>query len=164
MRIDIERYGSLIFALGNLWRWLSSRLSATRRVPETVARLWAAILRLYRESRAAIIRALRPGLQRLGLLKTPTRELLRALDDARLDSVFERGLPSEYLRHFDFSPLTDEGLFLGFDEEFAHINAAIERWRVAATLRLPSSTGYVPYMRRMRTAMSCRPVKPSICY
>ncbi len=129
VRIDIERYGSLIFALGNLWRWLSSRLSATRRVPETVARLWAAILRLYRESRAAIIRALRPGLQRLGLLKTPTRELLRALDDARLDSVFERGLPSEYLRHFDFFPLTDEGLFLGFDEEFAHINAAIERWQ-----------------------------------
>ena len=55
--------------------------------------------------------------------------MLLALDEARLDSVLERGLPAEYLAHFDFSTLNDEGLCIGFDEEFVHIRSAIERWQ-----------------------------------
>lgn len=78
---------------------------------------------------AFISRTLVPVLQRLGVLKPPTRELLRVLDEARLDSVLERGLPADYLRYFAFPGLKDEELFIGFDEELVHINAAIERWQ-----------------------------------
>ena len=126
---DIERYGSLSFYLGGLWRWLRSRLRAIRRLSRLAVRLWATLQRLHRDSLAFISRTLVPVLQRLGVLKTPTRELLRVLDEARLDSVLERGLPADYLRYFAFPGLKDEELFIGFDEELVHINAAIERWQ-----------------------------------
>src|SRR5499426_2014485 len=129
VRTDIERYGSLSFYLGGLWRWLRSRLSAIRRLSRLVVRRWATLQRLRRDSLAFISRTLVPVLQRLGLLKTPTRELLRVLDEARLDSVLERGFPADYLRYFAFPALKDEELFIGFDEELVHINAAIERWQ-----------------------------------
>lgn len=129
VRTDIERYGHPSFYGGRLWRWFIRRLSATLRIRELAVRLWSTILRLYRESVASISRFLRPALLRLGLIKPPIREMLLALDEARLDSVLERGLPAEYLALFDFSTLKDEGLCIGFDEELVHIRWAIERWQ-----------------------------------
>ncbi len=129
VRADIERYGSPWFHLGRLQQWCLRRLQATRRLLDIPKRLWIIVLRWLGEGVKWMLRFLRPALLRLGLIKTPTLELLRALDQARLDSVYERGLPAEYLAHFDFAAVEDEGVFLGLDEEFANISLAINRWQ-----------------------------------
>jgi hypothetical protein len=74
-------------------------------------------------------RILRPWLLWLGFLKPPTFELLRAFDEARLDSVHDCGLPATYLKYFEFIPLSDQDIFLTLDEEFEQINYAIRRWQ-----------------------------------
>ncbi|ETX00678.1 MAG: hypothetical protein ETSY2_38655 [Candidatus Entotheonella gemina] len=126
---DIDRYGSLWFYVASFWRWLGRRLGATRRLLEFFNQLVAAFHRLRHGLVGTISRVLRPWLLWLGFIKPPTFELLRAFDEARLDSVRGRGLPSTYLKFFEFAPLSDEGMFLALDEEFEQINYAIRRWQ-----------------------------------
>ncbi len=129
MRLDIDRHGGLLFFGNSVWRWLLRRLRVLRRLLDIPKRLWFSIQRLCRQGMALIYRWLHPFLQRLGLVKTPTLELLRALDEAHLDTVAEFGLPADYLAHFDFDALTEEEQFFELDAEFADLNVAIERWR-----------------------------------
>ena len=126
---DINRYGSLWYFVASVWRWLGRRLGATRRVLEFFKQLVATFHRLRLELAAVISRTVRPWLLWLGFVKPPTFELLRAFDEARLDTVRERGLPGVYLKHFEFAPLSNEDIFLGLDEEFEQINYAIRRWQ-----------------------------------
>ncbi len=129
VRNDIRRHGGPAFYLGRFGRWLLGSLAITRHLLELPKRLWALLLRLRRSSFALTAQVMRPAFEKLGLVKTPTLELLRAFDAARLDNVLERGLPADYLDHFAFDILQDDALFLGLDEEFANINLAIGRWR-----------------------------------
>ncbi len=126
---DIDRYGSLSFYVVSCWRWLGRRLSSAMRLLEFFRQLIAAFHRLRHAIAASILRVLRPWLLWLGFLKTPTFELLRAFDEARLDSVHGCGLPTTYLKHFEFTPLSKDDVFLGLDEEFEQINYAIRRWQ-----------------------------------
>ncbi len=126
---DIDRYGSLWFYVASFWRWLGRRLSATQRLLEFYKQSVATFHRLRHSIAAVVSRFLRPSLLWLGFIKPPTFELLRAFDEARLDSVRERGLPTAYLKHFEFTPLSDEEIFLALDEEFEQINYAIRRWQ-----------------------------------
>lgn len=127
--IDIDRYGSPWFYVGSGWRWLGRRLSATRRWLEFFKQMVATVHRLHHTLIAVVSRMLRPWLLWLGFIKPPTIELLRAFDEAQLDSVYGRGLPTAYLKYFEFAPLSEATLFLGLDEEFEQINYAIRRWR-----------------------------------
>ncbi|ETW96735.1 MAG: hypothetical protein ETSY1_25385 [Candidatus Entotheonella factor] len=126
---DIDRYGSLWFYLASFWRWLGRRLGATRRLLEFFNQLIAAFHRLRYNLVAVVSRVLRPWLLWLGFIKPPTFELLRAFDEARLDSVRQREMPESYLKLFEFAPLSDKDMFLALDEEFEQINYAIRRWQ-----------------------------------
>ncbi len=126
---DINRYGSLWFYVASSWRWLGRRLGGARRLLEWFNQIIAAFHRLRHAIGMAIGRILRPWLLWLGFLTPPTFELLRAFDEARLDSVHERGLPNTYLKHFEYTPLSNEDLFLALDEEFEQSNYAIRRWQ-----------------------------------
>ncbi len=50
-----------------------------------------------------------------------------ALDKANLELIRQLGLPEDYMVHFAFNPLNDETLFVGFDDELATIDQAIQR-------------------------------------
>jgi hypothetical protein len=128
LRTDIARYGHPSYRAGRAWRWIVRRLNATLRARELTVRSWSTLVRLYREGVGSMTRAVRLTLLRLGILKPPIHEMLLALDEARLDSVLERGLPADYLRHFELSTPRDDGLWVGFDDELVRIRSAHERW------------------------------------
>ncbi len=128
VRTDVARYGHPSYRAGRAWRWLVRRVNATLRARELTVRLWTTIVRLYREGVGSATRAVRLTLLRLGVLKPPIHEMLLALDEARLESVRERGLPADYLAHFDVSTPRDDGLWIGFDDELVRIRSAHERW------------------------------------
>ncbi|MGH7803253.1 MAG: ion transporter [Candidatus Binatia bacterium] len=128
VRTDVERHGHPSFRAGRAWRWLARRLNTTLHARELTIRLWSTVVRHYRETTTSLARSVRLTLLRLGILKPTIREMLLALDEARLDDVRERGLPADYLAHFDVSTPRDDGLWIGFDDELARIRGAIDRW------------------------------------
>ena len=129
VRTDIERHGHPSFHAGRLWRGLVRRLNATLHAGELTVRIWTRFVRFYREAATSVAHAVRQTLLRLGVLKPPMHEMLRALDEARIDSVLGKGLPADYLAHFDVSAPKDDGNWIGFDEELRHLRGAVERWQ-----------------------------------
>ena len=127
--VDIDRYGSPHFYLGRLFRTLRHLLGKTLQATlHAVARLAPLIGQRLAALRDYLLARLKPLLQWIGLARPPALEVLQTLDEARLDSVRKRGLPADYLAHFYFSPLADEHLFVGFEDELATIDQAIRRW------------------------------------
>ena len=125
---DIERYGSLSFYLGGLWRWLRSRLSAIRRLSRLAVRLWATLQRLRRDSLAFISRAWSLCCNGWGCSKPqPVNYCVSSMRHGLTASLSAGYLP--IISGILPSRPEDEELFIGFDEELVHINAAIERWQ-----------------------------------
>ena len=131
---DAARHGQVDFWVGKLRRlgrrgtsaaWIGCREIVGRAVPffrEQAARVSASV------SAVAL-----PLLRRLGLALPPRLEARLALDEAKLESIQQLGLPGDYMVHFALEPLADESLFVGFDEELATIDRAIERWEEGRT-------------------------------
>ncbi|MEW5983035.1 MAG: AAA family ATPase [Acidobacteriota bacterium] len=131
VRADIARYGTLVPPPFGIPRWIADHTQPVRRVAQDlVARAWAAPRRYYREGALAVSRTVVPTLQRLGILRVPISELLRALDEARLESVLSRPIPAAYLEQFAFAGVQDETALVELDVELAQINGAVGRWRL----------------------------------
>jgi len=129
VRSDVERHGHPWFYAHRIWRWLARRLDATLHAGELTARVWSRVARFYREAATSVARAVRLTLLRLGILRPPKHEMLLALDEARIDSVLEKGLPKEYVAHFDVSETRDDGYWIGFEDEFGRLRSVVERWQ-----------------------------------
>ena len=131
---DAARYGRIAFYLAKLGRFgrqiTSTALRACRQV---VLRL----LSFLRAQAVVLFNAasgiVKPVLRRLGLMAPVEREVRLALDKANLESIRHLGLPEDYTVHFAFDSLNDEALFIGFDEELATIEQAIQRWEDGLT-------------------------------
>ena len=143
VKMDLERYGSLMFYLGRLGHWLRRRaltlfdltLTGTQRLLDSTRTRFGDF---YKKAYAA----LRPMLEWIGLVRPEALKIMQTIDEARLDSIYERDLPQDYLNHFDFVPLQDDQLFVGLEEELATIDRAIDRWENQLT------TSYIVHGQR----------------
>ncbi len=131
---DAARYGRIEFWLAKLGRFgRQSALTVLREGRQVLQRLVSFLrvqgIKLFN----AAFGIVKPVLRRLGLLAPAEREVRMALDKASLESIRQLGLPEDYMVHFAFNPLNDETLFVGFDEELAVIDQAIQRWEDGLT-------------------------------
>lgn len=131
---DAARYGRIAFYLAKLGRFgRQIALAALRKSRQVVLHL----LSFLRVQGVVLFNAvssiIKPVLHRFGLMAPAEREVRLALDQANLESIRKLGLPEDYVTHFAFDPLTDETLFVGFDDELATIDQAIQRWEDGLT-------------------------------
>ncbi len=131
---DAVRYGWIAFWITKLGRFVRQRILTALRACRQV------LLRLFSFLRAqgvvlfnAVSSIIKPVLRRLGLMAPVDREVRLALDQANLESIRQLGLPEDYVAHFAFDSLNDETLFVGFDDELATIDQAIQRWEDGLT-------------------------------
>lgn len=127
VQIDMARYGSAMFYLGRIWRLLDVHLRRLRERAmdlfyEFFPRIRAALFNGYRQTAARI----EPALYWLGFIKVEAREVLEAVDQAQM--IPRQDLAEDYRKHFVFAPLQSDALFVGFDEELALVDQAIQRW------------------------------------
>lgn len=131
---DAARYGRIVFYLAKLGRFGRQITSTALRACRQVLRRLLSFLRLQGvrlfNAASGIVK---PVLRRLGLMAPVEREVRLALDKANLESIKHLGLPEDYMAHFAFDSLNDEALFIGFDEELATIEQAIQRWEDGLT-------------------------------
>lgn len=132
VQVDIARYGSAMFYVGRAWRSIDV---GSRRLRERAIDLFYAFLP---RIRSALLNAYRrvssqvePALYWLGLIKAEAREVLEAIDQAQMTP--RQDLAEDYRKHFTFAPLQNDDLFVGFDEELALIDQAIQRWEDGLT-------------------------------
>lgn len=131
---DVGRYGRVDFYLGRLLRNVTTGLVEAiewvrHGAVQLGPRLRARIERDWQQARDAV----RPLLEFLGLARPPAAARMEQAEQARLESVLQRGLPEDYLTHFDMHPLEDEGLLVGFERELADVDRAVERWEAEQT-------------------------------
>jgi hypothetical protein len=129
VKIDLERYGSLMFYLGRLGRWLRRHAHNLLILTWDSARRFFHLAQLrFSGTYSSIYTYLRPTLEWIGLVRPEALKVMQTIDEARLNSIYERNLPEDYLAHFAFKPLQDEQLFIGLEEELTTIDRAIDRW------------------------------------
>ena len=126
---DVARYGRIAFWLAKFGRFgRQITLTSARECRQILLRLLSFLrvqgVKLFN----AVSSIIKPVLRRLGLMAPVEREVRLALDKANLESIRQLGLPEDYMVHFAFNPLNDETLFVGFDDELATIDQAIQRW------------------------------------
>ena len=131
---DAARYGRIVFYLAKLGRFgRQIALTVLRACRQVLLRLLS-FLRLQGVVLFNVASGIvKPVLRRLGLMAPVEREVRLALDKANLESIRQLGLPEDYMAHFAFDSLNDEALFIGFDEELAIIDQAIQRWEDGLT-------------------------------
>ncbi len=130
--VDINRYGSAMFYIGRIWRSIDvhSRRLRERSIDlfyEFLPRVRAGLRDGYRR----ISEWMEPALYWLGLVKVEAREVLEAVDQAQMTP--RQDLAEDYRKHFTFAPLQSDELFVGFDEELALVDQAIQRWEDGLT-------------------------------
>lgn len=131
---DAARYGRIAFYLAKLGRFgRQITLAALRECRQVLLRLLSFLRVQGRALFNAVSSIIKPVLLRLGLMTLAEREVRLALDKANLGSVRHLGLPEDYVVHFAFDSLNDEALFVGFDDELATIEQAIQRWEDGLT-------------------------------
>ena len=129
VQVDVARYGTAMFYVGRLGRWSRRHLVKYYRMArQALEQLVPFIGALIRSTYDRVYGLLRPLLQWLGLVRPPPLEVMQTLDEARLESVYDRGLPEDYLPHFARIPLVEEILFVGFEDELNIIDQAVDRW------------------------------------
>ncbi len=127
VQIDISRYGSLMFYFGRLVRWFKYRERYLReRVIDALYEFLPQARAIAEEAYRRIINEISPALLWLGLTRTRAREVLETVDQAQMTP--RQDLAEDYRKHFTFAPLETDNLFVGFDEELALIDQAIQRW------------------------------------
>lgn len=131
---DAARYGRIVFYLAKLGRFgRQIALAALRECRQVLLRLLSFLrvqgIVLFNVASSIII----PALRRLGLMAPAEREVRLALDKANLESIRQLGLPEDYVVHFALDSLIDETLVVGFDDELATIEQAIQRWEDGLT-------------------------------
>ena len=131
---DAARYGRIAFWFAKFGRFGRQIALAVLRESRQV------LLRFLQFLRAqgtvlfnAVSGIVKPLLRRLGLLAPAELEVRMALDKANLESIRQLGLPEDYIAHFDLDYLIDETLCVGFDDELATIEQAIQRWEDGLT-------------------------------
>ena len=131
---DAARYGRIVFYLAKFGRFgRQIALSALRACRQVVLHLLSFLRAQVVVLFNAVSGIIQPVLRRLGLMAPAEREVRMALDKANLESIRHLGLPEDYVVHFAFDSLTDEALFIGFDDELATIEQAIQRWEDGLT-------------------------------
>jgi hypothetical protein len=124
---DIGRYGSLMFYFGRLVRWVNHRVRYSReRLIDVFYELLPQVRATAEETYRRVVDEISPALLWLGLTRARAREVLETVDQAQMTP--RQDLAEDYRKHFTFAPLEKDNLFVGFDEELALIDQAIQRW------------------------------------
>ncbi len=131
---DADRYGRIAFWFAKFGRFgRQIALAVLRESRQVLLRL----LQFLRAQGIALFNAsaciIKPLLHRLGLLAPAELEVRMALDEANLESIRQLGLPEDYIAHFALDYLIDETLCVGFEDELATIEQAIQRWEDGLT-------------------------------
>ena len=131
---DAARYGRIAFWFAKFGRFGRQIALAVLRESRQVLLRFLQFLRaqgtvLFNAASSIV----KPLLRRLGLLAPAELEVRMALDKANLESIRQLGLPEDYIAHFDLDYLIDETLCVGFDDELATIEQAIQRWEDGLT-------------------------------